>query len=76
MIFLDPPYKIDLDVLNSIFIGFLNEQLLLDDSLIILEHSSRIEPDFLSLGFQRVSIKKYGDQALSLYKPLKDRQKG
>ncbi|MDI6799180.1 MAG: 16S rRNA (guanine(966)-N(2))-methyltransferase RsmD [Actinomycetota bacterium] len=70
LIFLDPPYKIDSDVLNSIFISLLNEGFLRQGSLIILEHSSKRDFSSPLEQIERRVVKKYGDQAISIFEAI------
>lgn len=70
LIFLDPPYKIDLINLKKVLNSIIEFNLLSQHALVIVEHSSRINllvPAQLHL----VSRHKYGDTAWSVLK-LKD----
>lgn len=67
LIFLDPPYKIDPDMLNSIFIGLLSKHFFSGGSLIIFEHSLKRDLESLPADLGEPMTKRYGDKALSFF---------
>ncbi len=67
LIFLDPPYKIDSIMLNSIFKELVSNNVISDDGLIILEHSSKRAPVSLKEKLNFKFTRKYGDISLSFY---------
>ncbi len=66
LIFLDPPYRISVTDIGNIC-QKVSSELLAVDGLMILEHSSRMEPPVVS-GAKVSSFKRYGDTAVTIYR--------
>jgi len=71
LIFLDPPYKIDFNVLNSIFKGIVESKALSSCGLIVLEYSSRRDFVCLEEGLELRFTRKYGEGSLSFYELIR-----
>ncbi|MDO8885343.1 16S rRNA (guanine(966)-N(2))-methyltransferase RsmD [Candidatus Oleimmundimicrobium sp.] len=67
LIFLDPPYKIESGMLNSIFKELVLKDVLSENGLIILEHSSKRIPEQTEEKLGLKFTRKYGDASLSFY---------
>ena len=67
LIFLDPPYKIGSNVLNSIFKELVASNIINNDGLVVLEHSSKRAPVCLKEELKLKFTRKYGDVSLSFY---------
>ena len=71
LIFLDPPYRISVSFLDAI-LSKLASDLLRDDGLLVLEHSSKSRPVEVA-GLRISSTRTYGDAAITFYYMKGDR---
>ena len=70
IIFVDPPYAGH--QLKETARSLVSMKALPDDGILVLEHPSSSEPEVSDLPTHWVKIYRYGDSALSVYRPLED----
>lgn len=70
LIFLDPPFRIDVNDLAAVFEVLRYGNLVADDGLLVLRLQAKIAPPERP-GFREVKNRAYGDSRLLFYKPIK-----
>ena len=69
LIFLDPPFRIDVNDLAAVFEVLRNGNLVADEGLLVLRLQSKIAPPERP-GFREVKNRAYGDSRLLFYRPF------
>ncbi len=69
LIFLDPPFRIDVNDLAAVFEVLRNGNLVADEGLLVLRLQTKIVPPERP-GFREVKNRAYGDSRLLFYKPI------
>jgi 16S rRNA (guanine966-N2)-methyltransferase len=69
LVFADPPWAlVDAGEADRALVALVRDGLLCEEATVVLEHSSRTDPRDVD-GFDRQSTRRYGDTALTFYKP-------